>query len=81
MKQPCFVISLLIPGPRGPGNDIDVYLQPLVDELKELWEDGLHTWDASTNQDFQMRAALLWTISDFPAHANLSRWSTKGHFA
>ena len=52
MKQPFFMMSLLIPGPRGPGNDIDVYLQHLVDELKELWEDGLHTWDASTNQNF-----------------------------
>ena len=28
-----------------------------------------------------MRAALLWTISDFPAYANLSGWSTKGRFA
>ncbi|XXG42875.1 hypothetical protein AAC387_Pa01g3044 [Persea americana] len=81
MKQPFFVMSLLIPGPRGPGNDIDVYLQPLVDELKELWEDGLHTWDASSNQNFLMRTVLLWTINDFPAYANLSGWSTKGRFA
>uniref|UniRef100_M1D484 TNP2-like transposon protein n=1 Tax=Solanum tuberosum TaxID=4113 RepID=M1D484_SOLTU len=28
-----------------------------------------------------MRAALLWTINDFPAYANLSRWSTKGALA
>lgn len=30
---------------------------------------------------FQMHAALLWTISDFSAYANLSRWSTKGEYA
>lgn len=81
MKQPFFMMSLLVPGPHALGNDIDVYLQPLIDELKELWEDGLYTWDASTNQNFQMRAALLWTINDFPAYANLLGWSTKGCFA
>ncbi len=28
-----------------------------------------------------MRAALIWTINDFPAYANLSGWSTKGRIA
>ncbi|KAI9191247.1 hypothetical protein LWI28_005831 [Acer negundo] len=81
MKQPNFIMSLLIPGPSAPGKDIDVYLKPLIDELKELWDNGLKTFDASTNQNFNMHAALLWTISDFSAYANLSRWSTKGRFA
>ncbi|XXG53778.1 hypothetical protein AAC387_Pa03g1819 [Persea americana] len=26
MKEPFFIMSLLIPGPHQPGNDIDVYL-------------------------------------------------------
>ncbi|XP_077250153.1 uncharacterized protein LOC143889727 isoform X1 [Tasmannia lanceolata] len=81
MKQPYIMMSLLIPGPSSPGNDIDVYLQPLVEELKELWETGLQTYDASKKENFQMHAALLWTISDFPAYANLSGWSTKGKLA
>ncbi|KAH7850588.1 hypothetical protein Vadar_000241 [Vaccinium darrowii] len=81
MKQPYFMMSLLIPGPSAPGNDIDVYLQPLIEELKELWEVRVDTHDASANQNFKMRVALLSTISDFPAYANLSGWSTKGRFA
>ncbi|XP_039134114.1 uncharacterized protein LOC120271498 isoform X2 [Dioscorea cayenensis subsp. rotundata] len=81
MKQPNLILSLLIPGPRGPGNDIDVYLQPLIDELKNLWEFGVGTYDAHTNQSFEMKAALLWTLSDFPGYAMLSGWSTKGRFA
>ncbi|XP_077224998.1 uncharacterized protein LOC143858225 [Tasmannia lanceolata] len=81
MKQPYIMMSLLIPGPSSPGNDIDVYLQPLVEELRELWETGLQTYDASKKENFQMHAALLWTISDFPAYANLSGWSTKGKLA
>ncbi|XP_058787489.1 uncharacterized protein LOC131661866 isoform X2 [Vicia villosa] len=81
MKQPNFILSLLIPGPKGPGNNIDVYMQPLVEELKELWEIGVKTFDACKKESFQMRAAIMWTINDFPAYANLSGWSTKGRYA
>ncbi|KAK3185079.1 hypothetical protein Dsin_032365 [Dipteronia sinensis] len=77
MKQLNFIMSLLIPGSNAPRNDIDVYLQPLKDELNELCDNGLRTFDASTNQKFNMRASLLWTVSDFLAYANLSGWSTK----
>ncbi|KAL0361114.1 UNVERIFIED_CONTAM: hypothetical protein Sradi_3795900 [Sesamum radiatum] len=80
MIEPFFFLTLLIPGPSPPGNNIDVYLQPLIDELKELWN-GVETYDASKKQNFCMRAALLWTINDFPAYANLSGWSTKGELA
>ncbi|RID64077.1 hypothetical protein BRARA_E03035 [Brassica rapa] len=49
---------------------------PLIKELKELWFDGIQTRDASTNHTFSMRAALMWTISDFPGFGNLSGWNT-----
>ncbi|KAG8363808.1 hypothetical protein BUALT_Bualt19G0060800 [Buddleja alternifolia] len=39
MKDEFFMMSLLIPGPRAHIKDIDVYLRPLIDELKELWND------------------------------------------
>ncbi|XP_073098871.1 uncharacterized protein [Elaeis guineensis] len=35
-KDPYFMMTLLIPGPKCPENDIDVYLQLLIEELKEL---------------------------------------------
>ncbi|XP_072066865.1 uncharacterized protein [Arachis hypogaea] len=38
MKPDYFMLSLLIPGPQSPENDIDVFLQLLIEELKELWE-------------------------------------------
>ena len=34
MKRSSFKLSLLISDPTSPENDIDVYLQPLVEELK-----------------------------------------------
>ena len=58
MKPDYFMLSLLIPGPQSPGNDIDVYLQPLIEELKELWESGVETYDSNENKTFNMRACL-----------------------
>ena len=72
MKDPFFFLSLLIPGPKAPGNDIDIFLQPLINDLKELWNVGVRTYDASVSEDFQLHASLLWTINDFPAYENLS---------
>jgi hypothetical protein len=35
------MLSGLIPGPHQPGNDIDTYFRPLVDDLKLLWCKGV----------------------------------------
>ncbi|KAG8496499.1 hypothetical protein CXB51_008990 [Gossypium anomalum] len=71
---------MVIPGEKGPGNDIDVYMQPLIKELMELWA-GVDAFDSSASESFTLRACLLWTINDFLANANFSGWSTKGRVA
>ncbi|XP_041025418.1 uncharacterized protein LOC121265822 [Juglans microcarpa x Juglans regia] len=81
MKDQFFMISHIIPGLKSAGNDIDVYLQPLLDELFEFWEHGVPTYDASTKETFMLHVALMWTINDFPAYENLFGWSTKGKLA
>ena len=43
---------MLIPRPKYLENNIDVYLQPLIDELKALWEKGVETWDAKVKKNF-----------------------------
>ena len=52
MKDPYFMMSLLILSPKAPGNDIDIYLEPLIDELKCLWEIGVETYDALSECNF-----------------------------
>ena len=81
MNQSYIMMSMLIPGPSGPGDAIDVYLQPLIEELKDLWEVGVQTYDASRKENFNLHAALIGTINDFPAYGYLSGWSTKGKMA
>ncbi|XP_075658886.1 uncharacterized protein LOC142628728 [Castanea sativa] len=81
MKRSSLILSLVIPGPTSPVIAIDVYLQPLVEELRELWDVGVESFDASSNTRFQLHAALMWTINDFPAYADISGWSMKGLLA
>ncbi|KAL2486277.1 DUF4218 domain-containing protein [Abeliophyllum distichum] len=77
------MLTLLIPGPKASDKDIDVFLRPLVDELKELWADGINTCDTGTNNRsvFRMRAVLLWIVNDFPVRSSLSGWSGQRYMA
>ncbi|GJR41163.1 gag-pol polyprotein [Tanacetum coccineum] len=82
MKESYLMLTLLIPCPESPGKDIDVYLRPLIDDLKNLWAlKGVETKDVATGQKFNMRAMVLWTINDFPARSSLSGWSGQGYMA
>jgi hypothetical protein len=81
LKKPYWMMSMLIPGPKSLRMNIDVYLQPLIDELIELWVTGVKAWDEDKKENFTLCALLLWTINDFPTYAMLSGWSTKGKFA
>jgi hypothetical protein len=46
MKRKFIMMSVLIQGPKQPGNDIDVYLRALVVELQLLWsKPAVRVWD------------------------------------
>ena len=68
MKDPYLFLTCTIPGSDNLKAKIDVYLQPLINELNELWYDGVLTYDISTKQNFRLRAAIMWTINDFPTY-------------
>ncbi|XP_066167015.1 uncharacterized protein [Oryza sativa Japonica Group] len=74
------IMSLLIPGPTSPGKDFDLFLEPLIEELLELWI-GVSTYDAFSARKFNLRAAVLWCIHDYPALSTLSGRTTKGYYA
>ena len=76
------MMPVLIPGPKQPGNDIDVYLKPLIDDLLLLWkEEGVRVWDAHAEDHFNLRALLFVTTNDWPSLSNLSGQSNKGYKA
>ncbi|XP_074291434.1 uncharacterized protein LOC141618227 [Silene latifolia] len=78
MKRKYLMLSLLIFGPKEPGNDIDVYLAPLLDDYKLLWDKEIEVFDTYQNSVFNLKAMLLCTISDFPAYGNLCEHTVHG---
>jgi Transposase family tnp2 len=81
MKEDSMFLALIIPGLKHPGRDIDVVLQPLIDELKELWIIRKMTYNVSRKEYYLMRAYIVWTVSDYPAFEMLCGWGTKGRLA
>ena len=75
------MLTLLIPSPNPLGKDIDVFLRPLVDELKELWDEGVIVCDVASKLSSRMQAVLLMTVNNFPARSSLSSWSGQGYLA
>ncbi|XP_048630349.1 uncharacterized protein LOC125603264 isoform X2 [Brassica napus] len=78
MKAENVMLTMLIPGPTAPSNNIDVYLEPLVEDLQELWSEGIQVYDSFLKEKFTLKAMLLWTISDYPALGSLAGCKVKG---
>ncbi|KAL1221278.1 hypothetical protein V5N11_032725 [Cardamine amara subsp. amara] len=81
MRREFLFLSILVPGPDHPKRSLDVFLQPLIYELQMLWEHGAEAYNVSCQPNFNMRAVLMWTISDFPAYGMLSGWTTHGRLS
>ena len=62
---------MLIYGLKQPSNDIDVFLEPLMEDMKMLWEDGVKMMDASV-KEFTLKAIIFVTITDYPSLFALS---------
>ncbi|KAK1565940.1 hypothetical protein QYE76_007682, partial [Lolium multiflorum] len=73
MKRKYIQMSMLIQGPTQPGNDINMYLELLKEELETLWaEEGVDTWDAVAEEYFPLRAALITTVQDYLGYGYIS---------
>src|SRR4051812_39914091 len=65
MKRKYMHMSVLIEGPKQPGNDLNLYLGLLKEELDTLWRTPVITWDAHDGRYFPMEAAMLTTVHDY----------------
>ena len=45
IKRKYIMLCMMIASPRQPGNDIDVYLAPLIEDLTKLWVEGVDVYD------------------------------------
>jgi hypothetical protein len=45
LKQDFVFLALVIPGPKEPKNQMNTFLRPLMEEMKELWQ-GVDAYDS-----------------------------------
>jgi len=55
IKRKYMMLSTTIFRPRQLGNDIDVYLKHLIDDLKFLWEEGVNVFSSYSEENFHLR--------------------------
>jgi len=79
MKLTYIMMPLVIQGPHQPGNNIDVYLQPVVDELMEMWRTKVKVWDKYKKEHFYLRALWFVTMSDLLGLGCLSGQVSEGY--
>ncbi|CAM8947796.1 unnamed protein product [Rhodiola kirilowii] len=62
MKKEFNILAMLISGPNSPGKCLNVFMRPLIDELKILWNTGVVTFDRHSGSSFLMKVAVMWTL-------------------
>jgi hypothetical protein len=57
-KQGFLFLALVIPGPKEPRKQMNIFLHSLMEEMKELWQ-GVDAYDSHLKCRFNLRAAYL----------------------
>jgi hypothetical protein len=57
-------VFILIQGPKRAGIDIDVFLEPLMEDMVKLWNEEVHMWDEYQQEYFTLKAIIFVCIHD-----------------
>jgi len=63
-KQKYLLLTILISRPIQPRVDMDVFLEPLMEEMKMLWIQGVQMMDEYRKDSFTLRAIIFVMIND-----------------
>ena len=58
-KRKYLLLIIIILGPKAPGIDIDVFLEPLMQEMETLWKNGVKMWDELAKSTLTCKAIIL----------------------
>jgi hypothetical protein len=71
-KRKYLLLTTLISGPKQAGVDIDVFLEPLMEDMQKLQEHGVNVWDEYKKEHFNLNAIILCMINHNPARLALT---------
>jgi hypothetical protein len=76
-KRKYLMLSILIQGSKQVGIDIDVFQEPLMEDMVKLWNEGVCMWDQYQQEYFTLYAIIFVCIHDAPEGFTVSG-QTKG---
>ena len=69
------MMPVLIEGPKEPGNDTNVFLQPVMDDLLLLWkEEGVRVWDEYKQESFLYASMIGLRLQNFRDSRTWDTW-------
>jgi hypothetical protein len=77
LKEWSIFLTLVILGPKEPKKQINIFLCPLMEGLKELWQ-GVDAYDNHLKCRFNSCDAYLWSIHDYLAYGKFVGWCVHG---
>jgi hypothetical protein len=77
LKQGFVFLALVILGHKELMKQMNIFLRPLMEEMKELWQ-GVDAYDSHLKYQFNLRAAYLWSIHDYLAYVKFVGWCVHG---
>ncbi len=79
------MLSLIIPNEESMmSENMDTFLEPLLEELQLLWHNGVEVWDATDYNGifhFMLKAILMWCIQDFSCLWHYGKLCHEGYHA
>jgi hypothetical protein len=72
-KQKYIFLTILISGPTQPGVDMDVFLEPLMEDMKILWETSVQMLDEYCKDSFTLRAIIFFYDQRLPCSLHIIR--------
>jgi hypothetical protein len=76
-KRKYLILSILIQGPKQAGTDIDVFPEPLMEDMAKLWNEGVRMLDQYQQEYFTLYVIIFIYIHYAPGRFTLSG-QTKG---
>jgi hypothetical protein len=71
-KRKYLILSILIQGPKQASTDIEVFLEPLMEDMTKLWNEGVCMWDKYQQEYFTLYAIIFVCIHDASRGLTLS---------
>jgi hypothetical protein len=71
-KRRYLFLTTLTSSLKQAGNDIDVFLEPFMEDMQKLWQYGVTVWDEYSRQPINLKAIIFYTINDNSARLSLT---------